>query len=240
MIGSVPRVNENDAPAAAPDLHPGDSQAPHYSNLPNDLDVLIAASQVEERSFLRRLLKGRVRENAIREASNVPEAASMARRRPPGILILSDRLPDGGADEVLLRLTVARGTVLCATVVLCASPSPRLAIRMLRLGAGDCRHWAQFGDDPGHGAAVLEGAIVRARELHRLSRRAALYRANTLIKRRRERVALDEAEYARREAERARERLGLAVEGAELGTWDWYPATGRGVHDDRLLTMLGY
>ena len=114
-------MNENDAPAATPDLAPerGDGAPP--STLPLDLDVVIAASEPADRLLLRRLLGGCLPAGSIREAATVADAASMARRNPPGCLILSDRFADGGADEVLLRLTVARGMVSCPVVVIAAS-----------------------------------------------------------------------------------------------------------------------
>ena len=48
----------------------------------------------------------------------------------------------------------------------------------------------------------------------------------------------------RRRAERAlresRERLGLALQGADLGTWDWNVATGAVAFNERWAGMLGY
>lgn len=45
---------------------------------------------------------------------------------------------------------------------------------------------------------------------------------------------------ARRELRESRERLKLALLGADLGTWDWDIASGRVVFNDRWATMLGY
>ena len=55
-------------------------------------------------------------------------------------------------------------------------------------------------------------------------------------------IALDvtervEGERLLRESE---ERLTLALKGADLGTWDWYPGTGQLVFNDRWAEMLGY
>ena len=240
MIGaSVSTVNKHDAPRAA--TAEGDREAATHGApavLPPDLQVLVAGAASDDRALLRQRLERLG--GHVREVSSVLEAASSARRHPPSVLVVTDRLSDGTAVDLLMRLTVARGMVLCPTVVVMGSDSVRRAVQMLRLGAGDCLSRRHVAEDPARGSQALELSLIRAREQHRLSKRAALYRANTLIKRRRERVALDEAESAHREAERARERLGLAVEGADLGTWDWNPATGRVVHNDRLVTMLGY
>ena len=48
---------------------------------------------------------------------------------------------------------------------------------------------------------------------------------------------LKKAEAALRESEN---RLNLTLEAAELGTWDWSPATGEVIFNERWATMLGY
>lgn len=49
-----------------------------------------------------------------------------------------------------------------------------------------------------------------------------------------------EHKQAAAELERARERLQLAIEGADIGLWDWYVQTGETTFNSRWAEMLGY
>lgn len=202
--------------------------------------VLVVDDNEVDRQLISRLLRRRFEDARIEFAETARESLAEARRHPPDVMVLANQLSDGEAIDVLARLSVARGMTLCPVIVVTTHPDIALAVRLLRMGAADYIWKEQLEVDPENAAAVLERSINHAREQHRLARRAALYRANTLLKRRRERVALDEAERQRRDAEIARERLRLAIDGAGLGTWDWHPATGEVGHNDLLLTMLGY
>ena len=202
--------------------------------------VLTADADPAGRATLRRLL-GDCR---FAEAETAAGAVAAVLGDPPDVLILGN-VPDAGPAEVLERLAAA-----CPTVFVIAESGgagEALGVRLLRLGGGDYLSKSELLGDDGRAEALLARAVLRAREVFRLARRAAVYRANTLVKRRlgreaaaRAGAAADAAQVARRDAESARERLSLAVSAADLGTWDWFPESGRVVHDDRLLTMLGY
>ena len=237
MAATTDSTTRPPAPAAPRDGSHGHAESPAAFR------VLIADASADDRAALRRLLQPKLAGSRFAEADTAAAAVAAVRDAPPDVLLLDNDLPDADAAAVLRQIAVARGAVACPTVVFLGEADEASAGRLLRIGAGD---YLSKSEALGR-ADALARAVTRARDAHRLARRAAVYRANTLLKRRRERDALDRAEAAvaaaestRRGAESDRERLSLAVSAAELGTWDWYPESGRLIHNDRLVTMLGY
>ena len=228
---------------AAPDvLDPAAPAAPPTLLTPaRELSVLIVDDAPEDRLVVRRLLRRRFDRVRFDEAETAREALALARRTPPpDVLILDHNLPDATSADVLEELRVARGLLLCPTVILTSNGGEALVARLMRAGAGDYLNKTDLVGDGERGADALERAVAHAREQHRLARRADLYRRNAHLKRRRERSALEQTRLARREAEAARERLALALSAAQLGIWDWNPQTGQILTNERFDRMLGY
>ena len=202
-------------------------------NLPTRLPVLIVGGSAEGRTALRRLVERRFAEPRFTKAHTLDEGVEAARRGGVGVMLLADDPPETDAAGVLSRLAVARGSASCPVVIVAEQRDERRAVRLLRRGAGEYVGRDELGGDPEHAAALLERAIMHARDQFRLARRAAVYRANTLVKRRRERVALDQAEASE-------QRLSMALAAADLGTWDWDVPGETVVHNDRLMAIVDY
>lgn len=228
-------------------------------------EVLIVDAVSANRQVLRRLLRLLNPDVKVREASSLADGVAEYRRQVPNLLLLNNHLPDGQAVDLLRELTRydsdgesptssrrrRRGEAACPIIVLSASNSADLVVRLLRAGASDClsKHDLKVAGDGAwqRASGALSQSVTRAREWHRLACRGARLREHAISKRRDERAAREEArrllvaaETAHREAEGDRRRLAGVLENLPAAVFVAEAPSGRVVlaNDARVQEVL--
>jgi PAS domain S-box-containing protein len=135
------------------------------------------------------------------------------------IAVLDYHLPDGKGDDLLEAFRADGRQTIC--IMITADPDPHLALNWMKKGA----------------AAYLRkpfGPEYLVELCHKAMRERALLNVETLLEQRTRKLRESEAAFRI-----ITERLQMALQGADLATWDWHIPDGSVVFNERWATMLG-
>jgi PAS domain S-box-containing protein len=197
----------------------------------NTGDILV----VDDSPVSLKLLKGILTAEGypVRTADSGELALASAASAPPELILLDIRMPGMDGFEVLRRLRDREETRGIPIMFISAATEMEQRLEGLKLGAVD------FISKPFERQELLARVHTHV-ELFRLRARLEHQTAELLLFNEQLQSEIAERKLAEDALKESRERLDLALKGADLGLWDWNVQTGKAVWNRRAFEMLGY